>query len=100
MGASLTALMVMVAVPLALLNAVVPPLVVVLAVWPFTPEAWSQARKVKVAEPLKLALGTKRMRFEALSARRRETLPEGLPKAVQLTPPSVENCHAPFVFTT
>src|SRR4029079_11353589 len=45
-GASLTAVTAMLAVSVAMLNAVVPPLVLGSATPPFVPEDWSHARKV------------------------------------------------------
>src|SRR2546423_2809191 len=69
-GASLTALTVMFAAAVLLLKAVIPPLLVVLAVLPTAPLVWSQARKVMLAEtlPLKFALWTKLTRVDALAA--------------------------------
>ena len=61
-GASLTAVTVMPAVAVALENALLPPLVLVLAVLPAVPLVWSQARKVMpgLTVPFQLAFGTKR----------------------------------------
>jgi len=50
-GGSATGLIVIVDVLVAVLNAVVPPLVVVSAVLPAVPLDWSHARKVIVAVP-------------------------------------------------
>ena len=52
----------MLALAVAVENALVPPLVVVSAVLPAVPLVWSQARKVRplLTVPLKLAFGTKR----------------------------------------
>src|SRR5262245_41007480 len=73
-GASLTALTTSEAVSVADEKAVVPPLVEVLAVLPFVPLVWSQARKVMALEivPLKSAFGLKYSRELASAAKSRE----------------------------
>src|SRR5438477_188871 len=68
LGASLTRLTRIVAVPTAVLNAVGLPLTVVSAWPPLMPVVWSQARKVKLAVPLKSGLGRKRIRSLAVAA--------------------------------
>src|SRR5438128_1094122 len=101
----------MVAVPVAVLKAVLPPLGEVLAVLPaepstgFRPLVRSQATKVKVAVPLKLAFGRKRIMSllampSLLASRRRAALAVGLPKSLQVRPPSSEYCQLPFVLST
>ena len=86
-------------VSVAVLNAVVPPLVETsTAVSPSLPEVWSQARTVIVAPPLKSASGTKRM--SASGASNTAELSETAPKAVQLAPPLVEYCQVPLASST
>jgi hypothetical protein len=95
-GASLTGLMAMLAVAVAVLNAVIPPLLVVSAVPPAEPLVWSHARNVMpLTVPLKSALGTKRTRVLASAASRRALAAVGLPNGDQLEPPLVEYCHVP-----
>src|SRR4029077_19020693 len=97
-GASLTAVTVRLAVSVAVLNDVVPPLVLTSADPPFVPVVRSQARNV-IAElmvPLKSVAGTNRIRVRASAASRRAVVAEVEPKAFQLVPPFVENCQVPF----
>src|SRR5262249_6093654 len=97
-GASFTELTVMPAVSVAVLKAVLPPLVVTSAVPPLDPLFWSHARKVMptLTAPLKLGLGTKRTRVLASAASSRAAVADGLPKGVQWAPASVLNCHLPL----
>src|SRR5882757_4553321 len=92
----------MLAVAVAELNAVDPPLVLTSAVLPAAPLVWSHARNVTplVTVPLKSALGTNRMRVLASAASSREDVLLGVPKAFQFVPASVEYCHAPLVLST
>ena len=88
----------MLALAVAALKAVVPPLLVTLAVFPPLPLVWSHARNVMpfVTVPLKFAFGTKRMEVFALAASRGPVkLLEGEPKAVHAPPPLVVNCQEP-----
>ena len=74
------------------------------------PEILSQARNVKVALPLKLTLGTKRILWvlppTSVPSSSRAVLsmltlcPVVALKSVQLPPLSVENCHLPLVWST
>jgi hypothetical protein len=61
-GASFTAFTVMLLLTVALLNAVVPPFVVVSAVLPAVPLVWSHARNVIpfITVPFQFAFGTNR----------------------------------------
>ena len=93
-GASFTAVTVMVAVSLAALKAVVPPLAVVSAVDPALPLVRSQARKVKLPVVAFAVFGTKRTRSAARSSS--AAVPDRLPNAVQLPPLSTEYCQVPF----
>ena len=102
-GASLTGVTVMPPAAVALLNAVAPPLTLVLAVLPATPLVWSQARNVRpvVTVPFQLALGTKRTRVVATSpANNRALATVGVPKATHAPPPLVEYCQVPLVLST
>ena len=68
------------------LNAVNPPRTVASAVPPSTPVVWSQARKLKLALPLKCGLGTNRIRSDTVSASSRAEPMVGVPKSVQVDP--------------
>src|ERR671937_953732 len=92
-GASLTSVTVMVDVAVAVLNAVVPPLLLVSTLVPATPLVWSQARKVIEALAPLLPSGTKRTLSEERSSS--AELPETVPMLVQVLPLSVEYCQVP-----
>ena len=103
MGASLTAVTVMPAAAVALLNALVPPLVEVSAVLPAMPLVASQARKVMPLPtlPFQSALGTKRTYvLEGSAASSLAMLAVGVPKAVQVERPLVEYCQLPLLLST
>ena len=86
----------------AVLKAVLPPVLV--ASTPVVPLASasvvSQARKVKVATPLKPALGTKRILSLPVSVNTTAELFATAPNAVQLLPPSIEYSQVPLVSST
>ena len=64
---------------------------------PLTPLDWSHARNVIVALPLKLALGTKRIRVLASEASVSAAEVETVGKFCQLLPPFKLNCQVPLV---
>ena len=101
-GASLTALTVMPALAVALLNAVLAPFALTFIVPEATPSVRSQARKVRpeATLPLQLALGTKRTSVPASLVRSRAVVEDGDPKLDQLLPPLMEYCQLPLVLTT
>src|SRR5262249_33063863 len=104
-GASLTAttrLIVIAAVSVARLKAVRPALLVTSAVRPLDPLVRSQARNVipSLTVPLKWRFGTKRTRVLPLLASSRAEEADGLPKGVQLPPPSVLNSQRPLLLLT
>src|SRR5262245_41840515 len=101
-GALLTGLTVMLALAVALLKAVVPPFVDVLATPVADPIVWSQARNVKplFTVPFQFAAGTNRTREVASAARRRADEFDGLPNDVQLDPPLVLYCQLPCELST
>src|SRR5439155_20256902 len=101
-GASLTAATLIAADAVAVLKAVSPPLSEASAVLPAVPLVWSQARKVTPAAtlPLKFPAGSKRTRVSASAASSRAFPLLGLPKLLQLDPPSSEYCHVPLALFT
>src|SRR6185437_22440 len=98
-GASLTAATLMVGEVVALLKAVVPPLVLVLAMLPGVPVLRSQARRVMLLVPFQSALGVKRMTVVASAASSRADESVGEPKACQVVPSSVY-CQVPWLLST
>ena len=86
----------------AALNALVPPVTVASAVLPAAPDVKSQARKVIPPDTVPFQSGPawKRTKVLPSAASRRATPSDGLPKSVQLLPPSTLNCHAPLVLST
>jgi len=101
-GASFTALTTIRAVSVAVLKAVVPPLVEVLAVSPLLPLVWSQARNVMPGStvPFQFALGTKRTLVLLLAASSRAAVFEGVPNAYQFVPLLVVYCQVPLALFT
>jgi hypothetical protein len=89
-GASFTAVTVIVPVAVLLEYAVLPPFVLTSAVAPAVPLVWSHARYVTVAVPLKSAVGTKRTLVFASS-------PLSSRAALALTPVSVVHATPAFV---
>src|SRR5204863_71353 len=86
----------------ALLKAVVPPvepLVERSATPPAVPCVWSQALTHRLAVPLKLALGRKRMRVELFAGKSRAVAGVVVPKFSQV-PPSSVYCHFPPALLT
>src|SRR5262249_35360895 len=98
-GTSLTDRTGRVATALVALKAVLPPLTLASPMPPVLPLVWSQARKVKVAEPKKLGAGTKRIGLLGRIASSRAWVSDGAPKSSQVAPPSVENCQRPLVLS-
>src|SRR5438132_244057 len=96
-GASFTLLTVMFAVAVAVLKAVVPPLVVVSTLVPWVPLVWSQAEKVTEAVVPFSPSGTNRSLSVARS--KRAELPATAPTAFHVPPPSSEYCQAPVLLT-
>ena len=92
-GASLTAVTVMLAVSMAVLYAVLPPLVLTSTFVPGAPLVWSHARNVTVAVVPSRPLGTNRNR--SVSRISRAELSDTLPTAYQLVPLIVYS-HMPF----
>src|SRR5438552_3995256 len=94
-GASLTLLTVMLEVAVAVLKAVVPPLVVVSTFVPVEPAVWSQAQNVTLAVVPLLPSGTNR----SLSLERKSRAEELVtaPTPVQVVPASVEYCQVPVL---
>ncbi len=101
-GASFTALTTIRAVSVAVLKAVVPPLLEVLAVPPLVPLVWSHARNVIPGStvPFQLALGTNRTLVLLLAANSRAAVFVGVPNGYQFVPLLVVYCHVPLVLTT
>src|SRR5260370_696262 len=97
-GASLTLLTVMFDVAVAVLKAVVPPLVVVSTCVPAVPLVWSQAQNVTLPVVPFWPSGTNR----SLSVERKSKADELLtaPTPVQVVPASVEYCHVPVLLTS
>ena len=101
-GASFTAVTVMDARAVAVENALVPPLVVVLAVPAALPVVPSQARNVKRPGSVPWLLAAGRYRTAVLASARNSTALAvvGAEKAVHPTPPLVVYSHAPWVVST
>src|SRR5215212_1431052 len=97
-GASLIGVTLRKACLTAVLKAVVPPVLPLIersAVPPAVPCVWSQAISHRLAEPLKLALGTKRIRVELSAGKSRAAERWGPLKFSQVLPPSSVYCHFP-----
>ena len=101
-GASLTGRTVMLLSAVTALNAVVPPLMLALAVAPAMPLLRSQARKLKpeLTVPFQSACGTKRTDWVASLVSRRALPSLTAPNAVQTVPPSSVYCQLPWVSST
>jgi len=87
----------MVAVAIAVLKGVEPPLAVVSAVPPLVPPCWSQARNLTPGStvPVKSVAGTSLTRVYASAASRRAEVPDGVPSSNQVAPPLVVYCQVP-----
>src|SRR5438445_427328 len=96
-GASLTLVTVRFDVAVAVLKAVVPPLVVVSTLVPCEPEVWSQAQNVTLAVvPLAPSETNRNLSLDRKS-RAEDVLTE--PTPVQVLPASVEYCQVPVLLT-
>ena len=97
-GASFTGVTVRLAVSVAVLKAVLPPLTLVLARAPLVPLVRSQARKVMASArvPFQLATGWKARRVAVSAASRRAEASLTAPRAFQVSPLSVEYHHEPL----
>src|SRR5262245_62889900 len=64
------------------------------------PNVRSQARNVKVADPLKLGLGRKRMRLPLVASSKRAAALVGAPKSIHCVPPARKYCQVPLLLST
>ena len=97
-GASFTAVTVIDAVSVAVLKAVLPPVVLTSTVLPAEPVLWSHARKARVPSAPFIASGRKRTRSAARSSR--AEVSATAPTVAQVVPLSSEYCQVPLPVVT